>query len=143
MSYSACSNSAIFKPDAYPRGAIGSIITPTLNFNPVASGALLQPISALTLPEGVWLLSGTLFVDASVGGQTITGQTGVAKDAVVFWRSQSDSVGSDGTSVSLSAVLSSDGTNVLTIPMTYATSAGATYGIGASPLTIVQLTRVA
>lgn len=145
MSYVSCEGSALIPvglPPANSITAVGSIILPAINTVAVASGALLQPIASLTLPKGVWVLSGTLFVDASVGGETIVGNTGIAKNASVFWRSQNVTV-ADGLSVSLSAVLSSDGTSALTIPMTYTTSGGATYGVSASPLSVVQLTRVA
>lgn len=142
MSYSSCSNSALYKPDAYPTGAIGSVIEPAINTNPVASAALLQPMASLTLPEGRWLIAGTLFVDATTGGQTITGNTGIAKDAVVFWRSQ-NATAMDGVSVALSAVVSSDGTNAITIPMTYTTSGASTYAVSASPLSTIEIVRVA
>lgn len=142
MSYSACSNSAIYKPDSYLAGAIGSIAEPSINVNAVASAALLQPIAAYTLPEGRWMIAGTLFVDATTGGQTLTGNTGIAKDSVVFWRSQI-ATAADGHSVSLSAVVDSDGANVITIPMTYTTSGGSTYAVSAAPLSKVQFIRVA
>ena len=142
MSYLSNSNSAIIHPAAYPAGAIGSIISPTINVNPVASGALLQPIAATTLPRGRWLITGTLFPDSTAGGATITGNTGIAKDAVVFWRSTNASA-LNGISVSLSAVVDSDGTAVITIPMTYATSDASTYLVSAPPFGLVQFTRVA
>ena len=141
MSYIACSSSALL-PAVYPYGAVGSVITPAINVTPVASTTLLQPIAQLTVPRGRWLVAGTLFVDATVGGQTITGNTGVAVNAVVGWRSQ-NVTGTDGLSISLSAVIDSDGTALLTIPMTYATSGGATYGVSASPLSKVELIRIA
>ena len=142
MSFVSCDNSALVVPSAFPYGAVGSVITPTINLTPVASTTLLQPIAQLVVPKGVWMLTGTLFVDATVGGQTVAGNTGVALDATVFWRSQNVTV-ADGLSVSLSAVFSSNGANLLTIPMTYTTSGGATYGVSASPLSKVQLTRIA
>ena len=142
MSYISCDNTPLIHPASYPQGSIGSIYTPPINSTPVASAALLQPIAAYTLPKGRWLVTGTLFVDATVGAETVTGNTGIAKDAVVFWRSI-QTVAADGASVCLSAVFESDGTNVITIPMTYTTSGGATYRVSADEATAVKIIRVA
>jgi len=142
MSYSACSNSALLHPDGYIAGAIGSIISPTINTTPVASGALLQPVAATTLPKGRWLVSGTLFPDSTNAGETVIGNTGIAIDATVVWRSTNASQ-LNGISVSLSAVVESDGTAVITIPMTYTTSGGSTYNVTAPPFGLVQYTRIA
>lgn len=142
MSVISCDNSALVFPSSYPYGAVGSVIEPTINTVAVADAALLQPIASLTLPKGVWAIQGTLYVAPVTGGQTLIGNTGIAKDAVVFWRSQI-ATASAGYSVCLSAVVSSDGTNAITIPMTYDTSAGSTYGVSASPLSKVQLIRIA
>lgn len=145
MSYISCEGSALIPAVLPPSGstlAVGSVIQPPINVNPVASGALLQPIAQLIVPKGVWMITGTLFCDATVGGQGVTGDTGIAKDAVVFWRSPTPGL-TDSATITLSAVFSSDGTNALTIPMTYTTSAGATYDVAPSPRSVVQLTRVA
>jgi hypothetical protein len=142
MSYSACSNSALLAPDAYPTGAIGATFSPVINTNAVASAALLQPVAAFILPKGRWLISGVLTIDATIGGETVVGNTAIAKDAVVFWRSQSV-VAQDSVSVSLSAIVESDGTAVITLPCNYLTSGGSTYASAASPLSIVQATRIA
>ena len=141
MSYSACSNSALLAPDAYIAGSIGSIYTSVINVNPVNSGALLQPVAAFTLPKGRWLISGVLTLDSTVGGQTLDGNTGIAVNSVVVWRSQNVTL-QDSISVSLSAVVVSDGTAVITIPCNYTTSAGQ-YSADASPLSVVQATRIA
>lgn len=142
MSYSACSNSALLHPNGYIAGAIGSAVEPAINTNAVASAALLQPVAAFILPKGRWLIAGVVSIDATVGGQTLTGNTGIAKDAVVFWRS-TIATAADGLSVVLSAVVDSDGTASITIPMTYATSGGATYSALASPSSKVQAIRIA
>ena len=142
MSYSSSSNSALYHPNGYIAGAIGSIISPTINVVPVASGAVLQPVAATTLPKGRWLITGTLFPDSTAGGATITGNTTIAKDAVVFWETTNAQV-SNGISVSLSAVVDSDGTAVITIPMTYTTSDASTYRVTAPPFGLVQYTRIA
>lgn len=142
MSVISCGNSSLVFPSTAPAGAVGSVIDPTINTLAVADNTLLQPISALTLPKGVWAIQGTLYVAPVTGGQTLIGETGIAKDAVVVWRSQI-ATQSAGYSVSLSAIVSSNGTNVITIPMTYNTSAGSTYGVSASPLSKVQFIRVA
>jgi hypothetical protein len=142
MSYSACANSALLAPDAYPVGAIGSTFTPVINTNAVASAALLQPVAAFTLPKGKWLISGVLTLDTTVGGETLVGNTAIAKDAVVFWRSQNVTV-EDSVSISLSAVIDSDGTAVITVPCNYTSSGSSTYGAIAAPLSVVQATRIA
>ena len=142
MSFRSADNSALIVPLAFPYGAVGSIIEPTINTVAVADNTLLQPIAALTLPKGQWLIQGTLYVAPVTGGQTLTGNTGIAKDATVFWRSQI-ATASAGYSVSLSAVVDSNGTAVITIPMTYDTSAGSTYAVSASPLSKVQFIRLA
>lgn len=142
MSYRSADNSALIVPLSFPAGAVGSIVEPSINTVAVADGALLQPISAYTLPKGRWLIQGTLYVAPVTAPQTLNGNTGIAIDASVIWRSQIITA-SAGYSVSLSAVVNSDGTNVLTIPMTYDTSAGSTYGVSASPLSKVQLVRIA
>jgi hypothetical protein len=142
MSYSACSNSALLHPDGYITGSIGSIYSPVINTNAVASNTLLQPIAAFTLPKGRWLCAGVLTLDATVGGQTLSGNTAIAKDAVVFWRSQNVTV-EDSVSVSLSAIIESDGTNVITCPSTYTSSGGATYAAVASPLSVIEFIRIA
>jgi hypothetical protein len=143
MSYVSCDNSTLIHPPSYPIGSIGSVYTPPINTTPVASGALLQPMAAYTVPKGVWLVTGTLYVDANVGAETITGNTGVAKDAVVVWRNQSSITPLDSYSLTLCAVFESDGTNVLTVPMTYTTSAGSTYSVTADARSIIQVIRVA
>lgn len=140
MSYRSADNSALIVPLSVPFGAVGSIIEPTINTVAVADQTLLQPIAAYTLPKGQWLIQGTLYVVPASG--TLTGNTGIAKDATVFWRSAIVTA-SSGYSVSLSAVVSSDGTAVMTIPMTYDTSAGANYSVSASPLSKVQFIRIA
>lgn len=142
MSYSACSNSAILKQDAYPVGAIGSIIAPTLNTNPVASAALLQPVAAQILPEGVWLVSATLNVDSTNGAETLTGFSSVAVDSATRCR-VFQNVASNGVTCVLSAVVESDGTASVTLPMTYTGSGGSTYALQAAPLSLVQFTRIA
>ena len=142
MSYSSCDNSALIVPSSFPAGAVGHVVEPSINTTAVASAALLQPIAAYTLPKGVWAVLGTLYLDATVGAETLTGNVGIAKDATVFWRVQMNN-GVDGRSVQLSAVVSSDGTNVLTIPTTMTSSGGATYGASASPLSKIQLVRIA
>ena len=142
MSYTACSNSALLFPDGYIAGSIGSIYAPAVNTNAVASASLLQPIAAFTLPKGRWLCAGVLTFDATVGGQTLVGNTAIAKDSVVFWRSQNVTV-EDSMSISLSAIIESDGTNVITIPCNYTTSGGATYAALASPLSVVEFIRIA
>lgn len=142
MSVISCGNSSLVYPSTAPAGAVGSVIQPTINTVAVADNTLLQPIAALTLPKGVWAIQGTLYLAITTAGQTAIGDTGIAKDAVVFWRSQI-ATQSAGYSVCLSAVVSSDGTNVITIPMTYNTSAGSTYGVSASPLSNVQFVRIA
>jgi hypothetical protein len=142
MSYSACSNSALLAPDAYPTGAIGSTFAPVINTVAVASAALLQPVAAFILPKGRWLISGVLTLDATVGGETLTGNTAIAKDAVVFWRSQNVTV-EDSLSITLSAIVESDGTDVITLPCNYTSSGGATYSAVAAPLSVVQATRIA
>ena len=88
MSFSSCVSSALVKadPSTLLRGAIGSRIVPTINVTPVASNTLLQPIAALTIPKGVWMLSGLLTVVATTGGSSLAGNIGVALDAVVAVR---------------------------------------------------------
>ena len=142
MSYRSADNSALIVPLSFPAGAVGSIVEPAINITAATDNTLLQPIAAYTLPKGQWLIQGTLYVAPVTAGQTLTGNTGIAKDATVFWRSQI-ATASAGYSVSLSAVVSSDGTNAITIPMTYDTSAGSTYGVSASPLSKVQFIRIA
>jgi hypothetical protein len=142
MSYSSCSNSALIHPEGYISGAIGSIYEPAVNTVAVASGALLQPMAAFTVPKGRWLVAGVLTLDATTGAQTLAGNTGIAKDAVVFWRSQNVTV-EDSISISLSAVFESDGSNVITIPCTYTSSGGSTYGALAAPLSKIQFIRLA
>lgn len=143
MSYISCVNSALIDPVSYPVGAVGYVNIPVINTTAGASGATIQAIAGYTLPKGIWAVFGTLFVDSVTGGQTLLGVTQIAKDGVVFWRNQNPATVEDGLSVSLSAVLSSDGTNVLTVPVNYTTSGGANYGISASPATIIEIARIA
>jgi len=142
MSYISCENSALVQPvpSFFPVGSVGYTFEPTINLVTVASGALLQPMASLVLPKGIWAITGTLHID--VGAETLTGNTGIAKNATVFWRSQNQT-GQDGISISLSAVLSSSGTDALTIPMTYVSSGATAYGVSASPLSKIQITRIA
>jgi hypothetical protein len=142
MSYISCENSALIQtvPSTFPVGSVGYTILPTINVATVASGALLQPMASLVLSKGVWAITGTLHID--VGSETMTGNTGIAKDGVVFWRSQNQT-GQNGISISLSAVISSTGSNALTIPMTYVSSGATAYGVSASPLSEIQITRIA
>lgn len=145
MSFVSCENSAVIHPSSYPYGAVGSVIEPAINTVAVASTTLLQPIAQFTLPKGRWMVAGTLNVVATTGGSTLTGGatgTAIAKDAVVFWRSTNVEASTDNVAVSLSAVVDSDGTALMTLPMTYTTSAG-TYGVSASPLSKVQFIRIA
>ena len=142
MSYSACSNSALLHPDGYPVGAIGSVFAPPINTTPVASGALLQPVAAFILPKGRWLIAGVLTLDSTTGAETLSGNTGIAKDAVVVWRSQNVTV-EDSVSITLSCVIESDGTAVITIPCNYTSSGGSTYAAIAEPLSAIQAIRVA
>jgi hypothetical protein len=142
MSYSSCSNSALLAPAGYIEGAIGSILTPAINTVAVASAAVLQPIASTILPKGRWLVAGVLTIDATAGGQTLTGNVAIAKDAVVIWRSQNVTV-ADSLSISLSCIVDSDGTNAITIPSTYTTSGASTYSALASPLSAVQIVRIA
>jgi hypothetical protein len=146
MSFVSCENSGIIHPASYPLGSIGAIITPAINTVAVAGSALLQPIAATLLPQGRWVITGTLDVNATTALATLTGGatgTGIAKNAVVFWRSSNTTAIADQISITLSGVVDSDGTALITIPMTYATSGGSTYGVVASPLSVVQFTRVA
>lgn len=152
MSFISCEGSALIPAVLPPSGstlAVGSVIKPPINLVAVASGALLQPIAGYVLPKGVWLISGTLFVDATVGGQTVSGNTGIASAVapavgVVFWRSK-NATGTDGVSISLSAVISTDGSLTITIPMTYTTSGGATYAVTNTDTftSTVEFTRIA
>jgi len=145
MSFVSCVNSGIFHPSSYPDGSVGAIIEPAINTLAVASATLLQPIAQFTLPKGRWAITGTLNVVATTGGSTLVGGatgTAIAKDATVFWRSTNVEASTDNVAVSLSAVVDSDGTALMTIPMTYTTSAG-TYGVSASPLSKVQFIRIA
>jgi hypothetical protein len=145
MSFVSCENSAIIHPASYPAGAVGAIIEPVINTVAVASATLLQPIAQFTLPRGRWAITGTLDVVTTNVGATLTGgATGaaIAKNAVVFWRHTNVVAIADNISISLSAVVDSDGTALMTLPMTYATSAG-TYSVSASPLSKVQFIRIA
>jgi|688.fasta_scaffold12702_5 hypothetical protein len=143
MAYFACANSALLHPADYPYGAIGSIIAPAINTVAVASGALLQPVAQFVLPRGRWLVSGVLTYDASVALETLDGNVGIAKDAVVVWRWQVLTPEPDRVSVPLSCVVDSDGTALMTLPTTMNTSAGSTYACVSSPLSLVQFTRIA
>lgn len=126
MSFSSCVSSALVKtdPSTLLRGAIGSRIVPTINVTPVASNTLLQPIAALTIPKGVWMLSGLLTVVATTGGSSLAGNIGVALDAVVAVRTTIQNNVLDQVPVPLSYCFVSDGTNVLTLPATFVTTAG-------------------
>ena len=143
MSFVSCVNSGSFKPASYPAGAVGAIIQPEINVNPVASNTLLQPIEQFTLPKGRWLVSGLLKIDGTVGAETLVGNSGIAVNAVVLFRWSVLTPEPDGVSIPLSAVLESDGTALITLPTTFTTSGGGTYGCLASPLTNIQFTRIA
>jgi hypothetical protein len=142
MSYISCENSALIQtvPSFYPVGSVGYTFEPVINVATVASGTVLQPMASLVLPKGVWAVTGTLHID--VGSETMTGNTGIAKDGVVFWRSKNET-GQNGISITLSAVISSSGSNALTIPMTYVSSGATAYGVSAAPLSEIQVTRIA
>ena len=126
MSFSSCISSALVKtdPSTLLRGAIGSRIVPTINVTPVASNTLLQPIAALTIPKGVWMLSGLLTVVATTGGESLAGNIGVALDAVVAVRTTIQNNVLDQVPIPLSYCFVSDGTVVLTLPTTFVTTAG-------------------
>lgn len=145
MSFVSCDASLLLPPEppiSYPVGSIGYIYKPTINNTPVASGATIQPITAYTLSKGVWLVSGAIFIDAVTGGQTVNGGTDVFKDGISEYRVQNPVSGQDGLSVIINAVIQSNGSNVITIPMTYNTSGGSNYKVNSADSNI-KITRIA
>lgn len=126
MSFSSCVSSALVKtdPSTLLRGAIGSRIVPTINVTPVASNATLVTIVALTLPKGVWMLTGLLTFVCETGGESLAGNLGVAIDGDVVVRTTIQNNVLDQVPVPLSYCFVSDGTNVLTLPATFVTTGG-------------------
>lgn len=143
MSYISCDNSALLPPPGYIAGSIGYTFSPVVNTTPVNSTATLATMAGYTVPVGKWLVSGVLSFDATVGGQTLTGNVAIDLDGVALWRYSFSDV-ADGKSVILSAVFSSDGTTVLTIPAVMTTSGGAQYqAITANASSLIEVTRIA
>lgn len=143
MSYSACSNSAIYKPDAYPRGAIGSVIIPTLNTGVAkASLAAEEAFTPITLPEGVWSLTGCLQTTAT-GGNTLVYTTAQCRLDGATNQGRLDVFGATqalGFPISFTVV--SDGTNVVDLNIICETSAG-NWSIAAGVFSLLKLVRIA
>jgi hypothetical protein len=146
MSYSACSNSALLAPSGYIEGAIGYSFTPVISTAVLTnSAATLVAFPDITLPKGVWLLSGTLQIDVP-GGQTIASgsyaqveKNGVAVTQVNFFTPESY------FSFCLSVVVVSDGNDTIGLNVDVTTSAGGQWelGAGSPPACLLNITRIA
>lgn len=146
MSFASIVSSALVKPDPSTLivGAVGSRIVPTINTVAVADSALLQPIAALTVPKGVWSLTGSIAYTCTTAGQSLNGAVAVALDAVVAIRLSDYNNQLNVATFGLSYTFVSDGTAVLTLPSTLNTSAGSTYfADAANELSVVVLTCIA
>ncbi|NBP02736.1 MAG: hypothetical protein EBU90_21970 [Proteobacteria bacterium] len=142
MSFKSCDNSAILPaPSAYLSSTVGYSTSLAINSTATASGASVTAAS-FTLPKGIWLVSGLITVDATVGGQTSTGTVQVRLDGVATWTS-TVATGTDSIPSTLSSVVQSNGTNVLSIFVQVTTSGASTYTVLASPQSVVQCTRIA
>jgi hypothetical protein len=145
MSYSACSNSALLAPSGYIEGAIGYSFTPAIDTAVLTNSAVaLAAFTDITLPKGVWLLSGTLQIDVP-GGQTIaSGYAQVEKNSVAvtqvnFFTPESY------FSFCLSVVVVSDGNDTIGLNVAVTTSAGGQWelGAGSPPACLLNITRIA
>ena len=146
MSFISCEGSALIPAVLPPTDsitAVGSVIAPTLLTGvATASGTYADAFAPITLPKGVWMLTGTLVLSAN-GGQTI--------DASVLHCRLDGAVNQGQLSTVFGATLTqglpvcftvvSDGTNVIDLATT-ATSTG-TWSIVAGISSLLKLTRVA
>ena len=144
MSYSACSNSALLAPSGYIEGAIGYSFTPVLSTGVnVNSGVQASAFTDITLPKGVWLLSGTLQVDATGGtiaaGYAQVEKNGAAVTQVNFFTPE------QYISFCLSVVVVSDGNDTIGLNVEASTSGGAQWELGAGSPTscLINITRIA
>lgn len=145
MSYLSSVSSTFIKPSpsTLVAGAVGSRIIPAINTNAVGSADLLQPIAAVTIPKGVWLLSGVLTLACQTGGSSLFGNVGIALDANVVCRFTIANQVLNIVSIPLSYSFISDGTDVLTIPTTFETTAGDYAATTATAQTSIVLTCIA
>jgi len=140
MSYSACSNSAIFKPAEYLEGAIGSIFQPQLDEAATASGAVIDLWEPFVLPKGVWLITGGIKCES------------VDEISNLLYEIKLDAVNvqnfyiANGTEtqmwISFQSVVVADGEKMLSCEA-MAITAGAAWNVAEPPFSVVNITRVA
>ena len=145
MSFISCEGSALIPavlPPTNSISAVGSVIVPTLLATPTASGGGYTYFNAITLPKGVWMISGNVRLDAITGGATVdSGVIQFLYDGVNVDRYGLNLVGGAEWLVA-SGVVVSDGTKQLTCIGTATTSAG-NYQLEIGANSTIYLVRVA
>ena len=147
MSFISCEGSALIPavlPPTDSNVAVGSVIVPTLLTGvATASNVYADAFTPITLPKGVWVMSGTLSLSAT-GVETInasvlhcrldgaTNQGQLASNYPAFITQ----------GATFSFVMISDGTNVVDLATTATTTAG-TWSIVAGINSLIKLVRVA
>lgn len=143
MSYSSCSNTALYRPNEYIEGAIGSSIVPVLDTGvPVASGVFIDLWNTFVPTKGVYLISGCVRCDATAGDITsVLYQVEIDTANVVRYSMGS---GAEPTMwISFSAVFVADGVKALSCALTATTSGGATWEVDTGANSLVSITRIA
>lgn len=140
MSYSSCSNSAIFKPTEYLEGAIGSVIQPTLNTASTASGAFIDLWTPFILPQGVWLITGCVRCDSADPIESILYQ--IQQDAINVNRYSLANGDDTAMWISFQSVLVADGVKNVNCLLN-AITGGANWNVEAGANSVVDITRIA
>lgn len=124
---------------------LGFIITPTTQAVSTASNisTTILPTGFYTVPQGVWLVSGTTGASCNVAGQTINSiNLYIEKNGIAVFTASTTSVGSS-VSMPFNIPFISNGTDKLYIYMRVVTVGGGAYTpFAPGPLNTVFLTRI-
>jgi len=140
MSYSACSNSAIFKPAEYLEGAIGSVFQPVLNETATASGAVIELWDAFVLPKGVWMITGAVQCDSASVIESVLYE--IKLDIANVQRFSVANGAEVEMWISFQSVVVADGEKELTCEIS-AVTAGSAWSVTDAPNSVVNVTRIA
>lgn len=152
MSFSSCANSALVPiPPKYPTADIlsaGYVEVPELNYTPAASGTYIDCFTPITLPQGVWLLTGVLRFDATAGNiETIVATCRLNPDTTNI---QQGSMVWNGVEpyvvIPISCVVTSGASgaeDVLDLAISATTSGAANWELNEGISSILKLVRIA
>jgi hypothetical protein len=130
--------SAYFSPSAsYYANSPSYIETVDADITGLASG-VSRTIDLPVVPIGKYLLIASPYMTGDLSGFTVAYDNNGATGGMSLLISAMSGVRDSST-----AIVESDGTAVITLPCNYLTSGGSTYASAASPLSIVQATRIA